>query len=111
MAKVTYIDPVNTVSGKLARRHRTTYMVRQAATSNPAMLANPCYTTCITKRKTALTASEVTYRTRFGQICTAARQRMQDASKMPTDIAAFKAQHQYTTLYQFVWHQVADSME
>lgn len=111
MAKVTYIDPVNTVSGKLARRHRTTYMVRQAATSNPAMLANPCYTTCITKRKTAITQSEVAYRTRFGAICTATRQRMQDASKIAADIAAFKAQRQYTTLYQFVWHQVADSME
>ena len=111
MAKVTYIDPVNTVSGKLARRHRTTYMVRQAATSNPAMLANPCYTTCITKRKTAPSQSEIAYRTRFGQICSATRQRLMDASKAPADIAAFKAQTQYRTLYQFVWHQVADTME
>ena len=33
-----------------------------------------------------------------------------DASKAPADIAAFKAQTQYRTLYQFVWHQVADTI-
>lgn len=42
MAKVTYIDPIATLSGKIVKRHQTTYMVRQAATSNPQMLENPC---------------------------------------------------------------------
>lgn len=111
MAKVFYLDPIDHLSGKISKQSSTTYMHRSAATSNPAMLANPCYTTCITKRKTALSQSEVAYRTRFGAVCTAARRRMQDASKIAADIAAFKAQTQYRTLYQFVWHQVADSME
>lgn len=111
MAKVTYLDPIDHISGKISKQTRTTYMHRTAATSNPAMLANPNFTHICGKRTTALTASEVAYRTRFGAICAAAGRRMQDASKIPADIAAFKAQHQYTTLYQFVWHQVADTME
>ena len=85
-------------------------MRRQAATSNVAMLANPNYTHIMGKRTTAVSKSEVAYRTRFGAICTATRKRLQDASKIAADIAAFKSQRQYTTLRQYVWHQVADSM-
>lgn len=111
MAKVTYIDPIATLSGKIVKRHKTTYMVRQAATSNPQMLENPCFTTSISKRRTAVSQSEQQYRTRFGTICQATAARLQDTSKIPADIAAFKSQRQYTTLRQFVWHQVADSIE
>ena len=111
MAKVTYLDPIDHLSGKISKQSRTTYMHRSAATSNPAMLANPNFTHVRGQRTTAASQSEVAYRTRFGKICTAARSRMQDASKIAADIAAFKAQRQYTTLYQFVWHQVADTME
>lgn len=111
MAKVTYLDPIDHLSGKISKQTRTTYMHRMAATSNPAMLANPNFTHVRGQRTTAASQSEVAYRTRFGKICTAARQRMMDASKAPADIAAFKAQRQYTTLYQFVWHQVADTIE
>ena len=110
MAKVTYIDPIATLSGKIVKRHETTYMVRQAATSNPAMLDNPCFTTVLRKRRTALSQSEQEYCTRFGAICKAVNTRLHDATKMPADMAAFKSQRQYTTLRQYVWHQVADSM-
>jgi len=111
MAKVFYLDPIDHLSGKISKQTRTTYMHRTAATSNPTMLANPNFTHVRGSRTTSPSQSEVAYRTRFGAICTAARQRMLDASKAPADIAAFKAQRQYTTLYQFVWHQVADAME
>lgn len=110
MAKVTYIDPIATLSGKIVKRHQTTYMVRQAATSNPAMLDNPCFTTVLRKRRTGISQSEQEYCTRFGAICKAVNTRLHDATKMPADMAAFKSQHQYTTLRQYVWHQVADSM-
>ena len=30
MAKVTFIDPIDTLSGKIAKRHCTTYYVRSA---------------------------------------------------------------------------------
>lgn len=111
MAKVFYLDPIDHLSGKISKQSRTTYMHRTAATANPAMLANPNFTHVRGSRTTAPSESEIAYRTRFGQICTATRQRLMDASKMPADIAAFKAQTQYRTLYQFVWHQVADNIE
>lgn len=111
MAKVFYLDPIDHISGKISKQSRTTYMHRTAATSNPAMLANPNFTHVCGKRTTAASQSEVAYRIRFGAVCTAARRRMQDASKIATDIAAFKAQSRYHTLYQSVWHQVADTIE
>ena len=43
MAKITFIDPVKSVSGKLSKASIVTFMRRQAATSNAAMLANPNY--------------------------------------------------------------------
>ena len=85
-------------------------MRRQAATSNAAMLANPNYTHIMGKRTTAVSQSEGAYRTRFGAICTATRKRLQDASKIAADIAAFKSQTQYRILRQYVWHQCADKI-
>ncbi len=110
MAHITYIDPVKSVSGKLSKKSTVTFMVRQAATSNAAMLQNPNYTHIRGKRTTALSQSEITYRARFGQICQATTARLQDASKMPADIAAFKAQTEYKTLRQYVWHQCAEEI-
>ncbi len=107
MAKVTYLDPIDHLSGKISKQSRITYMHRTAATANTG---TPDFTHVCGTRTTAPTQSEITQRTRFGQICKTTRQRLQDASKMSADIAAFKAQRQYTTLYQFVWHQVADTI-
>ena len=108
MAKVTYLDPIDHLSGKISKQSRITYMHRTAATANTG---TPDFTHVRSNRTTAPSESEVAYRTRFGQICKATRQRLMDASKIPADIAAFKAQRQYATLYQFVWHQVADTIE
>ncbi len=110
MAHITYIDPVKSVSGKLSKKSTVTFMVRQAATSNAAMLQNPNYTHIRGKRTTALSQSEVEYRTRFGTICKATTARMRDASKIAADIAAFKKQSQYKTLRQYVWHLCSDEI-
>ena len=110
MAKITFIDPVKSVSGKLSKASTVTFMRRQAATSNVAILANPNYTHIMGKRTTAVSQSEIASRTRFGAICTATRKRLQDASKIAADIAAFKSQTQYRTLRQYVWHQCADEI-
>lgn len=110
MAKVTYIDPVKSVSGKLAKKSRVTFMVRQAATSNADMLENPNYTHVMGKRKTQVSAAEKAYRTRFGKICKETTVRLHDPAQMKNDTDAFAAQSQYTTLRQYVWHQVADSI-
>ena len=53
MAKVIYMDPVKSVSGKLSKASTVTFMHRRAATSNAAMLANPNYTHIIGKRKSS----------------------------------------------------------
>ncbi len=106
MAQVTYIDPIATLSGKIVKRHKTIYLVRQAATANPVMLENPCFTTSLSKRRTELTEAEQEHRTRFGAVCKATAARLQDPSQSRTDAIAFKAQQEYTTLRQYVWHQV-----
>lgn len=110
MAQVTYIDPIATLSGKIVKRHKTIYMVRQAATANAKMLENPCFTTALRKRRSAVSQSEREYRTRFGAICKATTARLQDESQSRTDAIAFKAQREYTTLRQYVWHQVSATL-
>ncbi len=107
MAKVTYLDPIDHLSGKIAKAYRTTYMHRTADTSNTD---NPNFTHVRSKRTSPASQAETEYRAKFGQICKAARERLSDATKLPSDTAAFKAQSTYKTLYQFVWHAVADSL-
>ena len=110
MAKITFIDPVKSVSGKLSKASTVTFMHRQAATSNAEMLANPNYTHIIGKRKSKPSQAEIEYRTRFGAICTATKARLHDSTKMAADLAAFKKQSMYKTLRQYVWHQCAEEV-
>ena len=111
MAKITYISPVKTVSGKLAKKDKVIYLTRRAATSNEDMIANPCYTAVMGTRSTPVTQTERDLRERFGKICKGTLQRLKDPTHQATDQAGFKAQTQYKTLKQYVWHQVADSIE
>ena len=111
MAKITYIAPVKTVSGKLSKADKVIYMVRRAATSNAEMIENPCYSSTCGKRSTPFSDAEKAAQSRFGRICVATTPRLNDASKQQADIAAFKAQSQYSTLRQFVWHEVAATIE
>ena len=111
MAQITYLSPVKTVSGKITKADKVIYQVRKAPTSNPLMIANPCYTSTCGKRSTPFTDAEKAAQTRFGKICIATTQRLNDASKQQADIAAFKSQSQYTNLRQYVWHEVAATIE
>lgn len=108
MAKIIYKDPIKSVSGKLSKKSDTIYLVRTAPTSNPDMIANPCYSSVYGKRSTLPSASEIAARTRFGTICKQTQARLKDPSKVAADLAAYKAQSEYKTLRQFVWHAVAD---
>ena len=108
MAKVTYLDPIDHLSGKISKQTRTIYVHRSAVTSNPG---SPNFTQIRGNRTTAVSQTEMDARKRFGNICTAARKRMADASKMAADQAAFRTQTQYRTLYQYIWHQVAATIE
>ena len=83
-------------------------MRRKAATSNDAV---PNFTHSVGKRSTQPSESELQHRTKFGSIAKAVSTRLQNPTQMAKDQVAFKAQSAYKTLRQYVWHQVADSME
>ena len=111
MAKVTYIDPIKSVSGKLTKTHSTVLNVRKAATNNEDMIANPCYTSWRDpSKKVQLSAGQVAWNETFKTICANTRSRMKDPSKINADQIAFAAQSKYKTLYSYVWNQVKDEM-
>ena len=111
MAKVTYIDPIKSVSGKLTKTHSTVLNVRKAATNNEDMIANPCYTSWRDpSKKVQLSAGQVAWNETFKTICANTRSRMKDPSKINADQIAFAAQSKYKTLYSYVWNQVKNEL-
>ena len=112
MAKVTFIDPIDTLSGKITRRHRTTYYVRSARTSNQDMIDNPCYTSYRDpNKKVRLTAGQRNWNQIFAEITNATRERMMDPNTLPSDQVGFIKQTKYKTLYHYVWNQVRQEIE
>ena len=111
MAQITFYRPIKNVSGKLFKSDKIIYQVRRAPTSNQAMIDNPNYTSVCGVRSTPFSDSEKAAQLRFGKICMATNARLNDAQKQAADIAAFKSQSQYTTLRQYVWHEVAATIE
>ena len=51
MAKVTYIDPIKEISGKLTKSHSTVLNVRRAKTSNQDMIDNHVTPLGVTQRR------------------------------------------------------------
>jgi hypothetical protein len=112
MAKVTFIDPIKSVSGKLTKKHCVVYNVRQAVTNNEDMIRNPNYTAYRDpNKKVKLTVAQQAWNETFAQICAATRDRMIDPTYLPQDQAAFIKQSKYKTFYQYVWNQVKNEME
>ena len=111
MAKITYIDPVKSVSGKLTKKHCVVYNVRQAPTNNADMITNPNYTAYRDpNKKVRLTAGQRAWNAKFAQIVAGTRDRMQDPQHVAPDKAAFATQSKYKTLYAYVFNQVKTSM-
>ena len=108
MARITYIEPVESASGKLFNKSNIIFMRRKAATSNTDV---PNFTHSVGKRSTQPSESELQHRTKFGSIAKAVSKRLVNPTEMAKDQVAFKAQSTYKTLRQYVWHAVADSME
>ena len=105
MAKVTYIDPIKSISGKLAKSHGTILNVRKARTSNQDMIDNPCYTSYRDpSKKVRLTAGQMTWNQQFKEICAVTRDRMMDPNYISMDHVGFRSQTKYTTLYQYCWN-------
>ena len=108
MARITYIEPVASVSGKLFGKSNIIFMRRKAATSNTDV---PNFTHSVGKRSTQPSENELAHRTKFGQIAKAVSTRLTIPTQMAKDQAAYKGQTAYKTLRQYVWHQVSDTME
>ena len=108
MARITYIEPVATVSGKLFAKSNIIFMRRKAATSNTDV---PNFTHSVGVRSTQPSENELQHRSKFGSIAKAVSQRLVNPTQMAKDQVAYKAQSTYKTLRQYVWHQVAETME
>ena len=107
MAKITYIDPIKSVSGKLTKKHCVVYNVRQAVTNNEDMIRNPNYTTYRDpNKKIKLTAHQRQWNQRFGQLCASTRVRMEDPTYINTDRAEFAQQTKYKTLWAFDFNKL-----
>ena len=107
MAKVTFIDPIKSVSGKLTKKHCVVYNVRQAVTNNEDMIRNPNYTAYRDpSKKIKLTANQKNWQERFGQLCAATQLRLQSPDYINQDRAEFAKQTKYKTLYSYVFNLV-----
>lgn len=104
MAKVVYIEPIDYISGKIAKKHKLSFSHRKAATSNTGI---PNFTSLRGPRTTKVKASEIAARTRFAEINRMKKERKADLMHQAQDQAAFKAQSQYKTFNQYLWHVCA----
>ena len=111
MAKITFQEPIKTVSGKLSKKHYVVHCVRTAPTNNPEMIANPQFTQWRDpNKKVVLSNTQREWTTLFGQICQATHERMINPEYMDVDRAGFAKQNKYKSLYSYVWNQVKMEM-
>ncbi|MBQ9426282.1 MAG: hypothetical protein IJU36_01445 [Paludibacteraceae bacterium] len=114
MAHVQWSTGIDHVSGALSKpskngQHSCTQMLlgthRVAETTNPN--CNRIYLRKPAVRSTAVKASEIQQRQRFGAIARAVNARAQDVSKIAADQAAFKAQKDTAggkkTMRSYLW--------
>lgn len=108
--KIQFIAPVDTVSGMFGKREHSlsgkaiiSNVRRKASQKNPGGLM---YFSVLTKTTYKGSAKQSEWQNAFGQISADTRARLLDPSFMASDLAAFKAQSKYVTLYSFVWNAV-----
>lgn len=96
MAKVTYLDPIAYLSGRVSKKHsQVIYNHRQDTGAN--------YTSMRGERQTEPSASELAKRDKFRVVSAAVRARLNDATATAADKAAFKAQHKYPTFRGYLF--------
>ncbi len=89
MSKVVFLDPIDYISGKIAKKHRTIYCRKKASGLN--------YTTVHGDRTTQPSTKELKARERFTAVAAMVRARKIDLSKIVTDQEAFLAQKDTAT--------------
>ena len=100
MAKVDYAYPVEALHGKVKKTHTVGFALRKETGCK--------FTQTYVKRclfDTFLRA-QTEVQQRFATAVKAARVRMADASKQAQDLAAFRKQSKYKTLYGYVFSLV-----
>ena len=96
MAQVVYEDPIHHLSGKISKKHRTTYNYRK--------LSERKYTSVRGQRTTPVSEKERTWRTQFAQSAQMTRERLEDPAFMASDMSAFAKQSKYKTINAFVFN-------
>ena len=99
MATVVFEDPIHHISGKISKKYRTTYNYRKRSDRK--------YTSVHGERDLQnhpYTEKETAQKAKFTTVGQAVRARMKDPTKINEDLAAFKAQTEYKTLYRFLWN-------
>ena len=99
---INYLAPVDNASGKIfGKKQKFT-----AVTRNWGKRPRGCSATGQRDLKNKpYTEKELTHRAKFKAVAAATRSRMADPSQAATDMAAFKAQTKYKTLYHYVFRQ------
>ena len=106
--KITYLAPVDNASGKIFGKKEKFI----AVTRNWGNRRRGC--TASGKRNLKdhpYTESEVAQQTKFGTISRMVTARMADPSKMVEDQQNFRAQTEYKTMRQYLWHLIAAELE
>ena len=122
MAKVEWSAGIDSVSGALSKpsksgQHSCAKMLlgthRVAATTNPN--CNRVFLRKKVKRSTPVTESERIVRQRLAAVSRGISALKKDVSKMTAAVAEYNAQKDepggFKTLYQFLWHKVANELE
>ena len=84
MGKVVFLDPIDHISGKIAKKFRTIYNYAKATALK--------YTSVRGDRTTTVTTNELKARERFAAVAAMVKARKSDLSKIATDQAAYIAQ-------------------
>ena len=103
MGLVVFEDPIHHISGKISKKYRTCYNYRKRSDRK--------YTSVHGDRTTPITATELSWRQTFADICEATRDRMMDPNYIAIDQMAFKQQTKYKTWYQYVWNLMRKEIE
>ena len=101
MAKIKYLDPIESVHGKLAKAHRTVYHGKSQI-NQYGVKTN--YTSIYEKEydPSKATAAQQVQMSRFGAICRLVNTRMHNAQTLPADKAAWKASGK-KTFRKYLW--------
>ena len=98
MAKVDYAYPVEALHGKVKKTHTVGFALRKDSGCK--------FTQSFSPSVAVPTEGQTEAQQKFAAAVKAARVRMADAKLQAQDLAAFKKQSKYKTLYGYVFSQV-----